>query len=133
MRLLSLLDMNKYITEVPNAPKAVGPYSPAVVTTTYTFMSGQIPIDPTTGKLCGDGIEEQTEQVMKNIQAVLNHLGKNLTDIVKTTIFLMDLSNFQVVNEIYGRWMNGHKPARSTVQVAGLPFGAKVEIECIVG
>ena len=125
--------MNKYISEVPNAPKAVGPYSPVVVTGTYTFMSGQIPIDPATGKLCGEGIEEQTEQVMKNIKAVLAHVNKSFTDIVKTTIFLSDLGNFQIVNEIYGRWMNGHKPARSTVQVAALPMASKVEIECIVG
>lgn len=124
--------MNKYISEVPNAPKAVGPYSPAVISGAYTFMSGQIPIDPATGKLCGDGIEEQTEQVLKNIQAVLTHLNKKFSDIVKTTIFLTDLGNFQTVNEIYARWMNGHKPARSTIQVAALPLGSRVEIECIV-
>lgn len=124
--------MNKYISEVPNAPKAVGPYSPAVISGAYTFMSGQIPIDPATGKLCGDGIEEQTEQVLKNIQAVLTHLNKKFSDIVKTTIFLTDLGNFQTVNEIYARWMNGHIPARSTIQVAALPLGSRVEIECIV-
>lgn len=124
--------MNKLFTEIPGAPKAVGPYSPAVSASSYTFLSGQIPLDPETGKLCGDGIEEQAEQVLKNIQAVLNHIGRKFTDVVKTTIFLTDLANFQTVNEIYGRWMNGHKPARSTVQVAALPLGARVEIECIV-
>lgn len=124
--------MTKCITEIPNAPKAVGPYSPVVMTDTFTFLSGQIPIDPATGKLCGDGIEEQTEQVLKNIAAVLSHINKNFSDVVKTTIFLTDLANFQTVNEIYARWMNGHKPARSTVQVAALPFGSRVEIECII-
>ncbi len=124
--------MKEFFTEIPNAPKAVGPYSPAVRSGAYTFLSGQIPIDPATSKLCGQGIEEQTEQVMKNIKAVLTHVNKDFDSIIKTTIFLTDLSNFQIVNEIYGRWMSGHKPARSTVQVSALPLGAQVEIECIV-
>lgn len=124
--------MKKYISEVLNAPKAVGPYSIAVESNNYIFLSGQIPIDPATGVLCGDEVEEQVEQVLKNIQAVLNSVNRNFSDIVKTTIFLTDLANFQIVNTIYARWMNDSRPARSTIQVAGLPMGAKVEIECIV-
>lgn len=123
----------KYITDIPNAPKAVGPYSPAVIAGAYTFLSGQIPISPETGKLAGEGIEEQAEQVLKNIKAVLTHLGKDFSDIVKTTIFLTDLGDFQTVNGIYERWFGQSKPARSTIQVAALPLGSKVEIECIVG
>ena len=124
--------MKEFYSDIPGAPKAVGPYSPAVKDGAFTFMSGQIPIDPATSKLCGEGIEEQTEQVMKNIEAVLTHVGRKFSDVIKTTIFLTDLGNFQTVNEIYARWMNGHKPARSTIQVAALPLGSKVEIECIV-
>lgn len=124
--------MKEFYSDIPNAPKAVGPYSPAARAGLYTFLSGQIPIDPSTGKICGDGIEEQTTQVMKNIGAVLEHLGKGFSDLIKTTIFLTDLGNFQIVNEIYAKFLNGHKPARSTVQVSALPLGAKVEIECIV-
>ena len=124
--------MIQRIGEVPNAPKAVGPYSPAVIAGDYVFLSGQIPIDPATGKLVEGGIEEQTHQVMRNIEAVLTHLKIEFGSIVKTTIFLSDLSNFQTVNGIYEKWLNGIKPARSTIQVAALPLGSLVEIEAIV-
>lgn len=123
--------MKRYITEVSGAPKAVGPYSPAVIANGFAFLSGQIPIDPETGKLCGSGIEEQTDQVMKNIKAVLSELKLEFSDIVKTTIFLSDLGNFQTVNAIYARWLGDVRPARSTIQVAALPLGSLVEIECL--
>jgi len=119
-------------TEIPHAPDAVGPYSPAVISGNYIFFSGQIGIDPQTGKLAGSSIEEQTKQVCQNIYAVLNHFKKSTADIIKTTIFLTDMTNYQTVNALYAKWLGSHKPARSTVQVAGLPAGAIIEIECIV-
>jgi len=123
--------MIQYISDAPNAPKAIGPYSQAVVTGNTAFLAGQIPLNPATGEIVGDGIEDQTNQVMKNIEGVLSHLKLNLSHVVKTTIFLTDLSNFQTVNSIYEKWMNGTRPARSTVQVAGLPRGSRVEIEVV--
>jgi len=123
--------MNRYINDVPNAPKAIGPYSQAVLTEELAFLSGQIPINPETGKLVGDGIEEQTQQVLKNISALLAHLNLNFVNVVKTTIFLTDLGNFQIVNKIYEQALGSSRPARSTIQVAGLPMGAKVEIEML--
>lgn len=124
--------MKELYVHIPGAPKAVGPYAPAVRAGSYTFLSGQIPINPETGEICGPTIEAQTEQVMKNIRAVLMHIGRDFTDIVKTTIFLTDMGQFQIVNGIYAQWMKEHKPARSTVQVSALPLKALIEIECIV-
>jgi 2-iminobutanoate/2-iminopropanoate deaminase len=115
----------------PNAPKAVGPYSPAVRAGGMVFLSGQVGLNPETMQLVGAGIEEQTKQVLKNLSAVLAGLGLSFKDVVKTTIFLTDLANFQTVNKIYGDALEGHKPARSTFQVSGLPLGAIVEIEMI--
>jgi len=115
----------------PNAPKAVGPYSPAVRAGGMVFLSGQVGLNPETMQLAGAGIEEQTKQVLKNLSSVLQGLGLSFKDVVKTTIFLTDLANFQVVNTIYGEALGGHKPARSTFQVSGLPLGAIVEIEMI--
>lgn len=123
--------MIKYVSDAPDAPKAIGPYSQAVITGNTAYLAGQIPLNPTTGELVGDAIELQTEQVMRNISGVLSHLGLNLSHIVKTTIFLTDLGHFQTVNGIYERWLQDTKPARSTVQVAALPRGSKVEIEVI--
>ncbi len=115
----------------PNAPKAVGPYSPAVTAGGMAYLSGQVGLNPETMQLVGPGIEEQTKQVLKNLSAVLQGLGLSFKDVVKTTIFLTDLKNFQVVNTIYGETLGGHKPARSTFQVSGLPLGAIVEIEMV--
>ena len=115
----------------PNAPKAVGPYSPAVRAGGMAFLSGQVGLNPETMQLVGSGIEEQTKQVLENLSAVLAGLGLSFKDVVKTTIFLTDLANFQTVNKIYGDALEGHKPARSTFQVSGLPLGAIVEIEMI--
>jgi 2-iminobutanoate/2-iminopropanoate deaminase len=116
---------------IPNAPKAVGPYSPAVRAGGMVFLSGQVGLNPDTMQLIGASIEEQTRQVMKNLRAVLSELGLSFADVVKSTIFLTDLKNFQTVNTIYGEELGGHKPARSTFQVSALPLGAIVEIEMI--
>ena len=114
-----------------DAPEAIGPYSHAVDIGGLLFCSGQIPLDPTTMKLVEGGIEEQACQVFSNIRAVLEAGNSTLDDVVKTTIFLADMADFPVVNGIYAEAFGGHKPARSTVAVAGLPLGALIEIECI--
>jgi 2-iminobutanoate/2-iminopropanoate deaminase len=119
------------ISGAPGAPRAVGPYSQGVAAGNLVFLSGQIPLDPSSGKIVEGAIDAQIEQVMKNIQAVLKHCALGFESVIKTTIFVTDLKHFQTVNEIYSRWMGDHKPARSTVQVAGLPLGAQVEIEMI--
>ena len=113
------------------APSAVGPYSQAVKAGQYLFCSGQIGINPETNKLAGDDVEMQTQQVFKNISAVLSASHLNLKDIVKTTVFLSDMNDFPVMNKIYEKKFSDHKPARSTVQVSRLPLDAKIEIECI--
>lgn len=114
-----------------NAPTAIGPYSQAIGSENMIFCSGQLGIDPSTGKLCDDSIEKQAEQVFKNMKAVLDAAGVTLSDVVKTTVFLTSMSDFPVLNTLYAAAFRTHKPARSTVQVAALPLGAKVEIECI--
>lgn len=114
-----------------SAPAAIGPYSQAVQSENLIFCSGQLGIDPSTGKLCDDSVEKQTEQVFRNIKAVLDSAGVTLADVVKTTVFLTSMSDFPVFNTLYATSFGTHKPARSTVQVAALPLGAKVEIECI--
>lgn len=122
----------KYINGVIGAPEALGPYSQAVVVDGFAFLSGQIPLHPETGEVIPGGIIEQTEQVMKNIIAVLAHLGTDFSQVCKTTIFLTDLANFQAVNATYAKWMGEYKPARSTIQVAALPKSVGIEIEMIV-
>lgn len=114
------------------APAAVGPYSQAIQTGDLLFLSGQIPLVPETGLLVSEDIAEQTEQVMKNVRAVCEAAGGNLTKIVKCTVFMTDLAQFQTMNEIYARHFGDHKPTRSTIQVAALPRGASVEIEAIM-
>ena len=111
------------------APAAIGPYSQAVQVGNLLFCSGAIALDPVTGEVVAGGVREQTEQVMKNISAVLQAAGVVFDDVVKSTIFLVDMNDFAVVNEIYGRFFSSHKPARSTVAVQGLPRGVLVEIE----
>jgi len=119
----------------PDAPRAIGPYSQAVKVTgpaKMVFCSGQIPLDAKSGEFIGAGdVRQQTETVMKNLSAVLTAAGASFSDVVKTTIFLTDLSDFAAVNEIYGRHFPNRPPARATVQVAALPKGALVEIEAI--
>jgi 2-iminobutanoate/2-iminopropanoate deaminase len=121
----------KQIISTDRAPKAIGPYSQAVKAGGFLFLSGQIPLDPATGEFVSGGITEQTERVMDNIAAVLAEAGVGFDAVVKTTIFLTDLANFGVVNEVYGSRFSAAPPARSTVEVKGLPRGALVEIEVL--
>src|SRR3954447_8987213 len=121
----------KKIISTSDAPAALGPYSQAVRVGNTVFCAGQIPLDPKTGDIVDGTVEIQTKRVMDNITAVLKAEGLTMGNIVKTTIFLMDLGDFQKVNEVYGSYFNQTPPARSTVQVAGLPKGARVEIEVI--
>lgn len=114
-----------------NAPGAIGPYSQAVKTGNLVFCSGQIPIDPATGEFVSNNVAEQTEQVLKNLSAVLEAAGANLDKVVKTTVFLADMNDFTAMNEVYARYFAENKPARATVQAARLPRDARVEIECI--
>ena len=117
----------KKIVSTNNAPAAIGPYSQANLVNGVLYISGQIPIDPSTGNLL-DGIEIETHQVMKNIEAVLKEAKLSFEHIVKTTIFLSDMALFAEVNEVYGTYFNGDYPARETVAVKGLPRGVNVEI-----
>jgi 2-iminobutanoate/2-iminopropanoate deaminase len=116
-----------------NAPKAIGPYSQAVQVPagTMTFLSGQIPLDPKTMNVVEGDVVAQTEQVMKNLQAVLEAAGHTFDNVVRCGIFVTDLADFTKVNEVYGRYFKGPPPARATVQVAALPRGVKVEIDAI--
>lgn len=121
----------KEIIATDKAPKAIGPYSQAVKAGGFLFLSGQIPLDPATGEFVHGGIREQTDRVMDNIAAVLAEAGLGFDAVVKTTIYLTDLANFGVVNEVYGSRFSAEPPARSTVEVKGLPRGALVEIEVL--
>jgi len=113
------------------APQAIGPYSQAISANGFVFASGQIPIDPSTGQFVGGGIAEQTEQVLRNLAAVLEAAGSGLDRVVKTTVFLADMEEFVAMNEVYGRFFNNEPPARATVQAARLPRDARVEIDAI--
>lgn len=121
----------KKIISTSEAPAALGPYSQAVRVGSTIYCAGQIPLDPKTGQIVSGGVEVQTQRVLDNIAAVLKAEGLNFDNVVKTTIFLIDLGDFQTVNEIYGSRFNQAPPARSTVQVAALPKSARVEIEVI--
>ena len=121
----------KTIVTAPNAPAALGPYSHAVAVGDLLYTSGQIGLDPTTGKLAGDSIEAQTEQVLRNLERVLAANGMTFDHVVKTTIFLTDLADFATVNGIYATRFPAKPPARSCVQVAALPAGARIEIELV--
>jgi 2-iminobutanoate/2-iminopropanoate deaminase len=114
-----------------HAPAAIGPYSQGIVANGFLFTAGQIALDPLTGKIVDGGVVEQTERVMQNLQQVLEAAGASWGDVVKTTVYLHDLSHFPTVNEIYGKWLGDARPARSTVQVPGLPRGALVEIDAV--
>lgn len=118
----------------PDAPRAIGPYSQAVAAPAagkVVFLSGQIPLDPRTGELVKGTIEEETRRVMDNLQAVLAAVGAGFAQVVRTTIYLTDLSDFTRVNEVYGGYLGPIPPARATVQVAALPRGARVEIDAV--
>lgn len=124
--------MQKEAVSSPQAPAAIGPYSQAVRSGDLLFLSGQIPLDPATGQLVAGGIEAQTERVVKNLEAVLAAAGASLKDVVKTTVYLTDLGEFQAFNAAYARFFGEPPaPARATVQVAALPRGARVEIEAV--
>jgi 2-iminobutanoate/2-iminopropanoate deaminase len=123
--------MPKSIPSIPSGPKAIGPYSVATEANGFVFVSGQVALLPgTTERVMGDAAAE-AEQVMENIGSILGDLGLGLGDIVKTTIFLVDIGDFAAVNEVYARFVGDEPPARSTFQVAGLPAGFQVEIEVI--
>lgn len=119
------------INDLPQVPAAVGPYSQAVRAGGFLFCSGQIPIDPATGKIEAADIEGQTRQVLANLAALLAGQGLDLQCVVKATVFLQNLADFPKVNALYEAAFAGHRPARSTVQVAGLPLGALIEIEVV--
>ncbi|MDR0390349.1 MAG: RidA family protein [Planctomycetaceae bacterium] len=119
------------IINTENAPAAVGPYSQGIITGNLLFTAGQIPLDPKTMKLVGNSIEEQTTQVLKNLNAVLETAGTSWQQVIKTTVFLTDLADFVQMNKTYEDYLNGAKPARSTIQVAALPLGARIEIEVV--
>ena len=114
-----------------HAPSAIGPYSQGIVANGLLFTAGQIALDPVTGKIVSGGIVEQTERVMQNLEQVLKAAGVSWGDVVKTTVYLHDLSAFPTVNEIYGKWLGDARPARSTVQVSGLPRGGLVVIDAV--
>ena len=116
----------------PSAPAVAGPYSPAVRAGDWIVLAGQVPLDPATGTLVPGDAAAQAQQVLDNIVAVLTDCGAQLTDVAKTTVFVTDLGDFAAVNEVYAAAFGDHRPARSTVQVAALPVGAKVEIEAWV-
>jgi 2-iminobutanoate/2-iminopropanoate deaminase len=123
---------NRQSVQTDSAPAPVGgaPYSQAIVTGDLVFASGQVPIDPSTGSLVEGGVSEQTEQVLRNLQAVLEAAGSGLGSAVKTTVFLTDLASFGAMNEVYARHFTPPYPARSTIEISALPAGASVEIEC---
>lgn len=114
-----------------HAPKPIGPYSQAVQCGSELYCSGQIPIDPSTGEIVGGDVGAQTERVIENLGAVLCAAGCTYADVIKTTIFLIDMKDFAAVNAVYERYFGATKPARSTVAVAALPRGARLEIDCI--
>ena len=119
------------IVSTKSAPSAIGPYSQGIISKGFLFTAGQIPLVPETMEFLNGSIEEQVRQVLKNLDAVLAEAGTHWFRVVKTTIFLTDLADFEAVNKIYADHLNGAKPARSTVQVAALPKGARIEIELI--
>jgi 2-iminobutanoate/2-iminopropanoate deaminase len=117
--------------QTENAPAAIGPYSQAIKAGGFVFVSGQVGFDPQTGQFVAGGVAEQTERVLKNLQAVLEAAGSGLDQVVKTTVFLADMKDFAEMNEVYGRFFPEPPPARATVAAAGLPRDARVEIEAI--
>jgi len=120
------------VVQTPDAPAAIGPYSQAIIVNGMVYTAGQIPLDPQSMDLVGgEDVAAQTEQVMKNLAAILEAAGASLQGVVKTTVFLADMAEFGAMNEVYGRHFGEHRPARSTVQAAGLPKNVRVEIEAV--
>jgi len=124
--------MNKKIIFTENAPKAIGPYSQAVNAGSFTFVSGQVAINPETGDLMNQSIEQQAEQVIKNLTAICNVANASLDNIVKLTIYITDMNDFSVVNEVMQRYFKEPYPARATVEVSALPLGVNVEMDAIL-
>ena len=122
--------MNKTIS-TDQAPKAIGPYSQAVISNGFAFLSGQIPLDPATGQVIGGDIAAQTERVLENLKSVLEAAGCSFASVVKTTVYLKDMGEFAQMNEVYGRYFTINPPARATVEAARLPRDVRVEIDCI--
>jgi 2-iminobutanoate/2-iminopropanoate deaminase len=118
-------------THTSDAPAAIGPYSQAIRCAQFVYTSGQIPLDPVSGKIIGSDIQTQTHRVLQNLQAVLKGAGASLETVIKTTVFLTRMSDFQAMNTIYASYFGKHAPARSTVAVAELPLQALIEIECV--
>ncbi|MGI9140810.1 MAG: RidA family protein [Gemmatimonadaceae bacterium] len=123
--------MSLKIIQTPDAPAAIGPYSQAVTAGGFLFTAGQIALDPASGQVVDGGVEQQTERVMTNLTAVLKEAGVAWDGVVKTTVYLHDMADFPAMNEVYGRWLGDARPARSTVQAAGLPRGVLVEIDVV--
>jgi 2-iminobutanoate/2-iminopropanoate deaminase len=123
--------MKREIVATDKVPAAIGPYSQAVICGNMLYCSGQIPLDPATGEMVAGDIRRQAEQVMSNIAALLTAVGADFDDVIKTTLYLVDMADFAVVNEVYGGFFSGHKPARSTVEVKSLPRAALLEIEVL--
>jgi len=121
----------KTIVATDSAPKAIGPYSQAVIYGGLAYLSGQIPLDPASGQVVAGGIAEQTERVLENLKAVLEACGSSLGQVLKTTVFIQDMREFAAMNEVYGRYFPQNAPARATVEVARLPRDVRVEIDCI--
>jgi len=122
----------KKIISTPNAPAAIGPYSQAVVSNGFAFLSGQIPLDPATGQLIeARDIAAQTQRVLENLRAVLEACGSSFSSVVKTTVYLKDMGEFALMNEVYARYFPEDSPARATVEAARLPRDVRVEIDCI--
>ena len=123
--------MTRTVVATDRAPAAVGPYSQGIVTDNLVFTAGQIPLDPTTGRLVEGDIQAQTRQSLKNVQAILEAAGTSLAKVVKTTVFLVDMGQFKAMNQVYAEFFPGTPPARSAIQVGALPLGAQVEIEAV--
>ncbi len=123
--------MSARIVHTDQAPAAIGPYSQGIVAGNFLFTAGQIALDPATGQIVQGDVTVQTERVLKNLTAVLESAGTSWADVVKTTVYLQDMADFPRVNEVYGRMIGDARPARSTVQVSGLPRGVLVEIDAV--
>jgi len=121
----------KRVVSTEGAPKAIGPYSQAIIYGDTVYCSGQIPLDPVTNQIVDGGIAEQTVRVLENLKAVLDAAGSSFDRVLKTTVFLKDMGEFAAMNEVYGRYFNVNPPARATVEAARLPRDVRVEIECV--
>ena len=123
--------MRNETVSTTGAPRAIGPYSQGIKANGFLFTAGQVGFDPESGELVDGGIAEQTHRVLQNLRAILRAGGTDLTQVVKTTVFLVDVADFSLMNEVYAEFFGDHRPARSTVAVASLPRGARVEIEAV--